>query len=97
MIDAIDNGTLKKNISRRGPRIEKTATAQMAVDEFLTSNVDACKVDWRSIDTDFDMAKRAIAYRINHSKSLCLDGADDLGMRSNRDCEEIYLVHLDRL
>lgn len=97
MIDAIDGGTLEKRISRKGPRTSKTANAQCAVDEFLTSGVDAAMVDWREIDQDYDAAKRVIAYRISYSKEAGAEGSADLGMRSNREAGEIYLVHLDRM
>ena len=84
------------NAGNKGPQIKKTERAQEAVDEFLASGMDACSVEWRSIDPDFDMAKRAVAYRISHSKSSMLDGSADLAMRSNRAKAEIYLVHADR-
>lgn len=80
----------------KGPQVEKTKNAQAAVDEFLGSGLDACSVEWRKIDGDFDMAKRAVAYRINHSKYVKLEGAADLSMRSNRAKGEIYLVHSER-
>ena len=82
---------------KHGPRIEKTRVAQQAVEEFLASGFDACEVDWKSIDQDFDMAKRAVAYRISHSKYMKLDGSGDLSMRSNRAEGMVYLVHSGKM
>ena len=83
-------------VAGRGPQKDNTKAAQAAVDEFLASGFDACKVDWSGISDNYDLAKRAIAYRINHAKSNGVDGADDLSMRSNRKDGEIYLIHSGR-
>lgn len=85
------------NAGRKGPQVKKTKMAQEAVEEFLSSGMDACSVEWRGIDKDFDQAKRAVAYRISYSKYVGLDGSDDLSMRSNRQKGEIYLVHSERV
>lgn len=86
-----------KAVDRHGPRIEKTKVAQAAVEEFLASGFDACEVDWKAIDGDFDMAKRAVAYRISHSKYMRIEGSDDLSMRSNRAEGKVYLVHSGKM
>lgn len=91
-VDITDPG-----LKRCGPKIDKTKIAQAAVDEFLESGADAAEVDWESIDPDWTQAKRAIAYRIRYSTEMKLDGADDLGMRSNREDRKLYLVHKSRM
>ena len=97
MIREVNNEEVKEaQVSKRGPRTKKTQMAQQAVEEFLESGLDAAEVDWRAIDPDWTMAKRAIAYRINHSQYSGLPGADDLGMRSNRDEEKVYLVRTSK-
>lgn len=85
------------DIGNKGPKIEKTRQAQKAVDAFLESGYDACKVAWADIDPDFDTAKRAIAYRISYTKEHGAEGSGDLSMRSSRDEGEIYLVHIGRV
>lgn len=86
------------NASKSGPQIEKTRNAQKAVDEFLESGLAAGSIDWRSIDEDFDQAKRAVNYRISHTKyDRPGEGVDDLSMRSNREKGEIYLIHSSRM
>lgn len=82
---------------KKGPQVEKTKMAQKAVEEFLDSGMDACAVEWREIDKDFDQAKRAVAYRISHGKYMGLEGSSDLAMRSNRAKGEIYLIHLEKV
>ena len=96
MIREVEVAAIEK-AGNRGPQVEKTKMAQQAVEEFLDSGMDACSVEWAAIDPDFDQAKRAVAYRISHSKYMKLDGADDLSMRSNRQRGEIYLIHSDRV
>ena len=86
-----------RDVSNKGPQVDKTKNAQLAVDEFLASGLDACAVEWRRIDDDFDAAKRAVAYRISHSKFDKLEGSDDLAMRSNRAKGEIYLIHSEKV
>lgn len=96
MISEVDTGVIG-NSGNKGPQMPKTEKAQEAVDEFLKSGLGACSVEWRDIDPDFDTAKKAVAYRISHSKQAGLDGASDLAMRSNRAKGEIYLVHAGRV
>lgn len=88
-----------RDAGKSGPQVDKTRNAQRAVDEFLESGMDACSVDWRGIDPDFDQAKRAVAYRISHTKYDRHDDADalDLSMRSSREKGEIYLIHSSRV
>ena len=96
IITEVDSGSVQV-ADKRGPKIEKTRVAQAAVEEFLSSGFDACEVDWKSIDEDFDTAKKAIAYRISHSKYERLEGSDDLSMRSKRAEGKVYLVHSSKM
>lgn len=95
MISEIESSAIE-SAGNKGPQVEKTRMAQRAVEEFLESDLDACSVDWREIDKDFDQAKRAVAYRISHSKYMKLEGSEDLAMRSNRAKGEIYLIHSEK-
>jgi len=82
-----------KDAGNKGPQMHKTKTAQIAVDEFLASSEKACEVDWKRIDSDFDIAKKALNYRVSYTKLNVGGDACDLAVRSSRSEGRIYLVH----
>ena len=103
MVEEVDTSVLEECGTGKfvGPQMERTANAQKAVDEFLQADMAVGKVDWKSICDDFDLAKRAIAYRIGYTKNMSegetRERAQHLGMRSNRRNGEIFLVRVDKL
>ena len=76
--------------SRIGPKKESTARAQRIVDEFIDTGEKACRVFWSELSPDFDEAKRQLTARISWSNFY--REASDLGIRTNRENQEIYLV-----
>lgn len=84
------------SLKKSGPQNDRTRAAQRIVEEFAESGADVAEVDWREVCDDFKRAKHVICSRLPHLR-LQRDDADDIGVRSSRDTQSVYLVHKDRV
>ena len=95
MLEQVDIKEVEGASAKFGPRTEITIAAQAVIDEFIESDADACRVIWRELADDFDVAKRQLSARI--SWTTFYNEVKDVGLRSNRPKQEIYLIRKDRL